>query len=455
MRAAAALAEHHVRTGDRVGMLVVAADGTRVPLGSGSRHLHRLQGTLARVRTEARGVAPERLDLGAGAGSVVYVLSPMFFTPLVTATASLQRSGASVVVIDTIGDAMAGADGDRLALPALAARMQKVERDDRLAAPGRARHAGRAVAWPGHARHRPAAARAPRPGAEGACVMAPAPDCSRRGVPGPWSLLRALVVALPCVALALAIPEVPHWFVLAAVPLSAAAWARAPDHAVGIVPLVAGRRLVGRPRGRRLAGARRRRPAPRGARVRGPAVLRPGDPRGRPPAGQALGCGARCSRWCRCRSRGWPCGGSIPRWRPSWLWLATGAVTAVAAAGDGPADALRARSMTMTTEEERELYAELVLQCAESVPRGRVTTYGAIADVVGHRLGRGGPRLVGNVLATHGAAVAWWRVVRADGSLPPSHDEEARQAYLEEGTPLRPSGSVDLGRAFHQPTLRA
>lgn len=132
VRAAAALAEHHVRTGDRVGLLVVAADGARVPLGSGSRHLHRLQGTLARVRTEARSVAPERLDLGAGAGSVVHVLSPMFFTPLVTATASLQRSGASVVVIDTIGEAMSSAGEDRLALSSLAARMQKVERDDRL-----------------------------------------------------------------------------------------------------------------------------------------------------------------------------------------------------------------------------------------------------------------------------------------------------------------------------------
>ena len=109
----------------------------------------------------------------------------------------------------------------------------------------------------------------------------------------------------------------------------------------------------------------------------------------------------------------------------------------------------------MTTPEERELYVELVLQCAESVPRGRVTTYGAIADVVGERLGRGGPRLVGNVMAQHGGAVTWWRVVRADGSLPPSHDDEARQAYLEEGTPLRPSGAVDLGRAFWQPRLGA
>jgi uncharacterized protein (DUF58 family) len=131
VRAAAALAEHHIRTGDRVGLLVVAAAATRVPLGSGPRHLHRLQGTLARIRAEARSVAPERLDLGAGAGSVVHVLSPMLFTPLVTATASLQRSGASVVVIDTLGERAAGPD--RLAPASLAARMQKIERDDRLA----------------------------------------------------------------------------------------------------------------------------------------------------------------------------------------------------------------------------------------------------------------------------------------------------------------------------------
>lgn len=84
-----------------------------------------------------------------------------------------------------------------------------------------------------------------------------------------------------------------------------------------------------------------------------------------------------------------------------------------------------------------------------------MTTYGAIAAVVGERLGRGGPRLVGTVMARHGGAVPWWRVVRADGSLPPSHDEEARRAYLEEGTPLRPGGAVDLGRAFWSPSLRA
>ena len=83
----------------------------------------------------------------------------------------------------------------------------------------------------------------------------------------------------------------------------------------------------------------------------------------------------------------------------------------------------------------------------EAVPRGRVTTYGAIADAVG----RFGPRRVGNVMSTHGGGVPWWRVVRADGSLPDSHLDTARQAYLEEGTALRPSGAVDIRVAFWQP----
>ncbi|HTW15724.1 MAG TPA: MGMT family protein [Nocardioides sp.] len=98
-----------------------------------------------------------------------------------------------------------------------------------------------------------------------------------------------------------------------------------------------------------------------------------------------------------------------------------------------------------------EEYVEAVLSIVEQIPRGRVTTYGAIADAIG----RYGPRRVGNVMATHGGGVPWWRVVRADGSLPPSHLDEARQTYLEEGTPLRPSGNVDLRAAFWLPPEQA
>lgn len=94
---------------------------------------------------------------------------------------------------------------------------------------------------------------------------------------------------------------------------------------------------------------------------------------------------------------------------------------------------------------------EAVLACVERIPRGRVTTYGAVADAVGADLDYGGPRLVGNVMSMHGGPVPWWRVVRADGTLPRSHGDQARQAWLEEGTPLRPSGRVDLPAAFWQP----
>lgn len=104
---------------------------------------------------------------------------------------------------------------------------------------------------------------------------------------------------------------------------------------------------------------------------------------------------------------------------------------------------------------DHEEYVEQVLAYVEQVPRGRVTTYGSVAEAVGRKLGGGGPRQVGAVMATYGGPVPWWRVVRADGSLPASHQDEARQCYLEEGTPLRPSGNVDIAAAFWQPAGRA
>lgn len=96
-------------------------------------------------------------------------------------------------------------------------------------------------------------------------------------------------------------------------------------------------------------------------------------------------------------------------------------------------------------------YAADVLDVVDLVPAGRVVTYGDIAEY----LGGGGPRQVGTVLATWGGAVAWWRVVRADGSPPPGHEVEALRRYRAERTPLRPGGSrVDLRAARWDGVLR-
>jgi alkylated DNA nucleotide flippase Atl1 len=93
-------------------------------------------------------------------------------------------------------------------------------------------------------------------------------------------------------------------------------------------------------------------------------------------------------------------------------------------------------------------YAEKVLDVVDTIPPGRVMSYGDIAEY----LGLGGPRQVGRVMALWGGGVAWWRVIHADGSLLPGHEREALARYREEGTPLRPDGDghrsrVDMRRA--------
>lgn len=54
-------------------------------------------------------------------------------------------------------------------------------------------------------------------------------------------------------------------------------------------------------------------------------------------------------------------------------------------------------------------------------------------------------------MAMDGGGVPWWRVVRADGSLPPSHQGIALEHYAAEGTPMRADGTaVDIRAALWQ-----
>jgi methylated-DNA-protein-cysteine methyltransferase-like protein len=73
--------------------------------------------------------------------------------------------------------------------------------------------------------------------------------------------------------------------------------------------------------------------------------------------------------------------------------------------------------------------AESVLACVESIPPGRVMTYGDVAEYVGLR----SARHVGRVLAGDGGTVPWHRVIRADGSCADHLYTEQRQRLLSEG----------------------
>jgi alkylated DNA nucleotide flippase Atl1 len=92
-------------------------------------------------------------------------------------------------------------------------------------------------------------------------------------------------------------------------------------------------------------------------------------------------------------------------------------------------------------------FASRVLDVVDSIPRGRVMSYGDIAEYLGAGLG---PRQVGRVMSVYGGAVAWWRVIHSDGTPAHGHDSRALQHYLVEGTPLRsarPPVRVDMRRA--------
>nr|WP_281386045.1 DUF58 domain-containing protein [Nocardioides luti] len=135
LRAAAAIAEHHVRHGDRVALRVVGRGHEQVGYGAGRRHLRRLLGTLGGLRVGEPHEDDEALQLGVTGGTVVIVLSPMLARTIGTATAALVQRGLPVLVIDTLPAEATPvvAAGTDPRLVQLAWRMRRLEREQVLA----------------------------------------------------------------------------------------------------------------------------------------------------------------------------------------------------------------------------------------------------------------------------------------------------------------------------------
>lgn len=94
-----------------------------------------------------------------------------------------------------------------------------------------------------------------------------------------------------------------------------------------------------------------------------------------------------------------------------------------------------------------EEFVEQVLALVESIPVGRVLSYGRVAE----HLGAGyGPRYVGRVMSLEGSAVTWWRVVRADGTIAGPLMAEAQMHWMEESTPVL-RGRVHMVEALWEP----
>ncbi len=89
--------------------------------------------------------------------------------------------------------------------------------------------------------------------------------------------------------------------------------------------------------------------------------------------------------------------------------------------------------------------AARILACVESIPAGRVMTYGDVAEYVGANT----PRLVGHVLSRFrgrwARSVPWHRVLKADGTFAHHLADEQRQRLIAEGVlPVR--GRIPLSK---------
>lgn len=72
-----------------------------------------------------------------------------------------------------------------------------------------------------------------------------------------------------------------------------------------------------------------------------------------------------------------------------------------------------------------------MLRAVECIPAGAVSSYGVIGRATGT-----GARFAARVMAVHGSAVCWWRVVSVSGRLPAPLAARALPHWAEESTPL-------------------
>jgi alkylated DNA nucleotide flippase Atl1 len=86
-------------------------------------------------------------------------------------------------------------------------------------------------------------------------------------------------------------------------------------------------------------------------------------------------------------------------------------------------------------------FVAAVLEIVDSIPPGRVMTYGDVAATLGSRAAR----VVGQVMAQFGADAPWWRVIRSGGHPPLGHEERALAHYRAEQTPLLVPADPDAG----------
>jgi len=98
---------------------------------------------------------------------------------------------------------------------------------------------------------------------------------------------------------------------------------------------------------------------------------------------------------------------------------------------------------------------ERVWEIAKRIPRGRVATYGQLAQMIGRRLS---PVAIGwAIRAAAPGAIPWHRVINSRGGISTDREHPGRQRSLleAEGVAFGDDGLVDLDRFGWRPREKA
>lgn len=139
VRAAGAIAEHYLRTGDRVGLRVLGArEAPALDSAAGRNHLRRVLDTLARTTAAQGTVADEKrlrgqLRARVPAGALVIVLTPAISPEVLGHALALSRRGIAVITVDTLPPELASPELDPTLLETLMLETDKTPEASRLA----------------------------------------------------------------------------------------------------------------------------------------------------------------------------------------------------------------------------------------------------------------------------------------------------------------------------------
>lgn len=99
--------------------------------------------------------------------------------------------------------------------------------------------------------------------------------------------------------------------------------------------------------------------------------------------------------------------------------------------------------------EQEKTFSQKVYEAIALIPKGKVTTYGAIAAAIGRPRAA---RFVGYAMSNCPEHLPWHRVVNRKGELMQGWEEFHRSLLEADGVPFLENGNIDMKNCFFMPT---